>query len=193
MRSGADGQHAEAARHGSCVSDEDDDQPKRLRLKHLDKEPEGEPQGRRVKYLDANHDRYKRSKVHEERLAKDLGGRRLPNSGGKIRSKHAKTMKVSDISFRGELHKEGFERITLDGDIGSKDFHYEHKRTDNLSIAVKREWWEKVADGARSTNTEPALVLTFETPGRLGSIPLDLVVVSKAVFERLKGGPKNGK
>ena len=176
------------------MSEDEDEKPKGLRLKHLDAAtPEEESRGRRVKYLDDNHDRYKRSKKHEQRLAKDLGGKRLPNSGGQLRSRWAKTAKVSDISFRGELHKEGFTNITLDGDIGSRDFHYEHKRTDNASLSLKKEWWAKVADGARATGTEPALVLTFETPNRPGIPPLDLVVISKAVFEALKGRGSDGK
>ena len=175
------------------MSDDEDEKPRGLRLKHLDAKNDEPAKGRTLKYLDDNHDRYARSKKHELRLAKELGGRRLPNSGGKLRSRYSKTLKVSDISFRGELHKPGFENITLDGDIGSKDFHYEHKRTDNASISFKKEWWVKVAHGAAAAGTEPAVILTFETPFRPGQTPLDLVVISKAVFERLKKGASHGK
>jgi hypothetical protein len=163
-------------------------QPTGLRLKHLDADASEAPKGLQLKYLEDNHDRYARSKKHEQRLAKALGGRRLPNSGGRLRSRYSKTLKVSDVSFRGERLSAGFENITLDGDIGSSDFHYEHKRTDTASISFKREWWEKVAHGAQATGTEPAVILTFEIPRRPGQIPLDLVVISRAVFERLKRG-----
>jgi hypothetical protein len=143
---------------------------------------EGPPRkGVRLKWLeDPNHDRYRRSKKHELRLAKELGGRRLPNSGGKSRSKWAKVAKVSNVSFRGEKLKEGFENVTLDGDIVNSKFHIEHKRTDLKGIRLEREWLDKVSDGARAHGTTPALIVTFEAkrPGEPDSewalIPLDL-------------------
>lgn len=141
----------------------------------------------RLKWLeDENHDRYARSKKHELRLAKELNGRRLPNSGGKLRSKWSKGLKVSNVSFRGEKLGEGFTNITLDGDIANAKFHIEHKRTDLKSIRLEREWLEKVSDGARVNSKTPALIITFETkrPGVENSewacIPLEL-------FKRLSG------
>jgi hypothetical protein len=141
----------------------------------------------KLRWADPNHDRYKRSKKHEERIAKELGGRRLPNSGGKQASKYAKVGRVSNVSFRGEKHSEGFTNVTLDGDIGQRRLHVEHKRTVKDSIGFKKEWWIKVADGAQSTDTIPALVFTFES-GRLGVDDLDLAVVPFALLKRWAAG-----
>lgn len=140
----------------------------------------------KLKWADPNHDRYKRSKKHEERIAKELGGRRLPNSGGKMRDKYAKVPLVSKVSFRGE-DTEASRNITLDGDIGQRRLHVEHKRTVKDSIGFKKEWWTKVAEGARSTDTIPALVFTFES-GRLGVEDLDLAVVPFALLKRWAAG-----
>lgn len=130
-----------------------------------------------------NKDRYRRSKKHEQRLAADLGGRRLPNSGGKARSRWSKVGKVSNVSFEeGAKEEQGFETITLDGDIGHARFHIEHKRTERDSIGFKKEWWEKVARGARDTGTTPAFVLTFETAG---APPLDVAVIPYELFKTL--------
>lgn len=138
----------------------------------------------KLKWAEPNHDRYRKSRKHEERVAKLLGGRRLPNSGAKQRSRWSKVGRASNVSFRGEeIDSERFESVTLDGDIGQKKLHVEHKRTIHDSIAVKKEWWLKVSDGARSTDTIPALVLTFE--GRKGQSDLDLAVVPFSVLQRL--------
>lgn len=141
----------------------------------------------KLKWAEPNHDRYRRSRKHEERIAKALGGKRLPNSGGKLRSKYSKVGKVSNVSFRGEEHAEGFANVTLDGDIGQRRLHVEHKRTVKSSIGFKKEWWTKVADGARSTDTIPALVFTFESH-RLGEADLDLAVVPFEVLKRWAAG-----
>jgi hypothetical protein len=129
-----------------------------------------------------NQDRYARSKKHEQRLAADLGGRRLPNSGGKLRSRWSKVGKVSNVSFEGPDSKPGFESITLDGDIGHRKFHIEHKRTERDSIGFKKEWWTKVKRGASGTKTIPAVVLTFEEAGKP---PLDLAVIPYELFRSL--------
>ena len=129
-----------------------------------------------------NKDRYKRSKKQEQRIAADLGGRRLPNSGGKARSKWAKVGKVSNVSLDGKYEKAGFETITLDGDIGHAKFHIEHKRTEKESIAIKKDWWLKVSRGAKGTKTIPALVLTFEEAGRP---PIDIAVVPYELLRSL--------
>ncbi len=150
--------------------------------------PEGPETGplARLRYMNnPNHDKYKRSKKHEFRIADALGGKRLPNSGGKMRSQYSKVGKVSNISFRGEkIEKESFKNITLDGDVASKKMHLEHKRTVKDSITFKKEWWLKVADGAQANDTMPVIVLTFEELNRPGHPPLDLAVVPFAVLQR---------
>lgn len=113
----------------------------------------------RPKCLDDNYDRYKRSKGHEDRLAKELGGKRLPRSGGLAWSKGDPT--------------------TAGGDLATGSLHIEHKRTVNESISVKKEWLHKVSDGARRVGKYPGLLLTFETkmspPEDWICLPLDMV------------------
>jgi hypothetical protein len=123
-----------------------------------------ERQRPRMRHLDANYDRAKRSNRHEKRLAERLGGRRLPRSGGLARSKW------------------GDSSRTANGDIGTADFHLEHKRTVKDSMSVKREWLAKVSEGARRVLKEPGLVICFEN--RVGE-PEEWVAVPLAVFERL--------
>lgn len=142
--------------------------------------------GPKPKHLEPNHNRYRRSRKHEERLAEKLGGRRLPNSGGRALSRWVKVLKVSDVSFKGEKMKEGFETVTLDGDVANAEYHFEHKRTEKDSMAVKKEWWVKVCDGARTHGTVPALILTFEA-NKLNVPLIEMVCVPIDVFEKLAG------
>jgi hypothetical protein len=131
----------------------------------------------RPKWLDANYDRYKRSQKHEERLATKLGGRRLPQSGAKRLSKYA---------LRAQTGSDRPETITLNGDLTIGDFWVEHKRTETETMSIKKEWWLKVREGAAAADQEPALFITFETPHKPKSKPIDLVVIPLEVFERLR-------
>jgi hypothetical protein len=114
------------------------------------------------KYLEPNHDKYKRSKKHEDRLAKKLGGKRLPRSGG--------------------LSWSRWDSTTAQGDLSTKELHLEHKRTDAASMSVKKDWLEKVADGARRTGKDPGLMITFE---KKGVPPMDWVMIPLDVLQRL--------
>lgn len=114
------------------------------------------------KHLDANYDKYRRSKRHETRLSKQLGGKRLPRSGGLAWSKSDPT--------------------TAGGDITAPDFLFEHKRTINKSMSVPHEWLVKVSDGARRTGKDPGVILTFE---KKNTAPEDWALVPLAVLERL--------
>lgn len=133
----------------------------------------------RPKWADANYDRAKRSTKHENRLATRLGGKRLPMSGAKQAGKYALRPTTST--------QERTEIVTANGDIALPDFLVEHKRTETASLSLKREWWEKVLEGARSTGKEPAILLTFEFRGRPSAKPIDLAVIPLDVFERLRG------
>lgn len=133
----------------------------------------------RPKWLDPNYDRYKRSKAHENRLASKLGGKRLPQSGAKRVSRHV-VRAQTDIGVQPET-------VTLNGDLATHDFWIEHKRTDNASMSLKKEWWLKVCEGARNAGREPALIVTFEERGSLRAKPLDLVLIPLDVFERMRG------
>lgn len=123
-----------------------------------------------------NHDRYKRSKQHEQRLAGRFGGRRLPQSGAKQLSRHV----IAAQTTLGEKQ----ERITLNGDLSIPDFWVEHKRTEQASLSIKREWWEKVVIGAQNAGQQPAIFLTFDQRGAYQK-PIDLVLLPLEVFERL--------
>lgn len=141
---------------------------------------EQEPKKVRPKWMDPNYDRFKRSKKHENRLASRLGGKRLPQSGAKRLSKYALRAQTSLD------HKP--ETITQNGDLALPDFWVEHKRTDTATMSIKREWWEKVRDGAREAGREPAILITFEKHHSPSSKPIDLALIPLEVFERLRGG-----
>ena len=121
-----------------------------------------EPRKPKLRYLDANYDKYKRSTKHEDRLSKRLGGKRIPRSGGMAWSRWDKT--------------------TANGDLSVPDFHIEHKRTDAKSMSLQKEWLEKVSEGARRTGKDPGVIVTFE---KNGSNPTDWMLVPLEVFERL--------
>ena len=137
------------------------------------------PKRLKLKWLEPNYDRFKRSKKHENRLASRLGGRRLPQSGAKRLSSHALRAQTS--------LDEKPETITLNGDLSLPDFWVEHKRTETGTMSIKREWWEKLLEGSRTAGREPALLVTFEKKASPFSKPLDLVLIPLDVFERMRG------
>lgn len=112
-----------------------------------------------------NHDRARRSKKHENRIAKAIGGQRIARSGGKRWSKWDKT--------------------TDQGDISAPTFHVEHKRTDNASMSLKKEWLSQVKDGAARVAKDPAVIITFEDPVH-GKVE-DWILVPLAVAKRRMG------
>lgn len=107
--------------------------------------------------------RGKRSRQHERRIAKEMGGQRLPRSGGVFKSNWT-------------------NKTTAKGDIRTSDLLIEHKMTSKDSIKVKREWLTKVKDGAWMMDKDPAVVLTFED--RLGIE--EWVLVPRDLFDRLR-------
>jgi hypothetical protein len=127
-----------------------------------------QPSGPGPKWLTdehGNNERAKRSRVHETRVAKAFGGRRIAQSGSKRWSKWDKT--------------------TDQGDISTPIFHLEHKRTDNASMSLKKEWLDKVSDGAKRVGKDPGIVLTFEDPVKRKIE--DWVLVPLAVAQRRLG------
>jgi len=137
----------------------------------------------RPRWMEPNYDRYKRSQKHEQRLATKLGGKRLPQSGAKKLSKYA-IRSQTDLGRRAET-------ITLNGDLTIGDFWVEHKRTETATMSIKKDWWLKVCEGARAAGQDPALFVTFEEPKRPSSKPVDLVVISLEMFERLRAASKD--
>lgn len=94
--------------------------------------------------FEQNYDRAKKSTREEERIAKKLGGRRLPRSGGLEWSRHDST--------------------TDGGDLANRDLHIEHKRVEpqTKSVRVTRDWLAKVTEGAKRRAKIPGLVVSFE-------------------------------
>ena len=91
-----------------------------------------------------NQQRARRSNKAERRDAKAIGGKRISGSGNRIWS-----------SSRSKTDR---------GDISTPEFHVEHKRTERESLSIKRDWLEKVADGAEDVSKDPALLIAFERP-----------------------------
>lgn len=123
----------------------------------------------RTKWLEPNSDRAARSNNNERRLAKQLGGKRIPRSGGRLWSR-----RMGGATGAG---------TTEGGDVSTKDFHIENKRTDKKSMGIKREWLTEVREAAKRAGKDPALIITFED-GR--KAPEDWVAVPIEVFERLR-------
>lgn len=123
----------------------------------------------RTKWLEPNTDRKRRSNKNEHRLAKKLsGGKRIKQSGGALWSPRERGSGT---------------RTTEGGDVKTKDFHLENKRTDKQSMSVQREWLDDVKTAARRVMKEPGVILTFETKFQP---PEDWVMVPIEVFERLR-------
>ena len=108
--------------------------------------------------------RVRRSKGHENRIAKSVNGTRLPASGAVAISKWSST--------------------TARGDIGTVEFHIEHKyaQPSTKSIGVQRSWLSKVTGGAKTEGKTPAMVLTFERPQKH---PQDWLLIPLSVAKEL--------
>ena len=114
-----------------------------------------------------NQQRTRKSRKHEDRVAARMGGRRLRRSGGSRWSRDDAT--------------------TDDGDIGTPEFHIEHKSTEKKSIRVKREWLDKVREGARKFGKDPAVVLTFTDENQPSKPPEDWILIPLEVAQRVLG------
>jgi len=121
------------------------------------------PKRIRSKWLDDRASRSRETKVQETRIAKELGGRRIPRSGASTWSP--------------------FMQKTDGADITTPTLHVEHKRTEKSSISLKHEWLEKVVEAARLRGKTPAMVITFtNAPVRLDwskedRVPMDWVLL----------------
>ena len=129
-----------------------------------------------LKWLENNNlGKATRSRKNEDRVAAKMGGRRLPGSGGKYWSKYDTGEGV------------GFGMATDDGDLATPEFLVEHKRTDNKSMSIKRDWLDKVKEGATRVGKDPALVITFERPAKPGSPAEDWILMPLEVARRVLG------
>jgi hypothetical protein len=87
-------------------------------------------------------------------------------------------------SGSGNRRHSAYDKNTKRGDIGSMDFHVEHKGTTNKkSISIKKEWLRKVEDGAKVQVKDPALAFTFESED--GREHNDYMILPLEVFQRL--------
>jgi hypothetical protein len=125
----------------------------------------------RTKWLEPTADTANRSNRNERRLAQQLGGKRIPRSGGKSWSNRA----------GGATGK----KTTEGGDVGTKDFHIENKRSVKESIGVKKQWLDDISAAAHRVMKDPALILTFEDELERRP-PEDWVAIPIKVFERLR-------
>lgn len=137
------------------MAEDDDNEQKRLQPKWLTND---------------NHDKYRRSRKQEDRIASKIGGRRIPRSGGLKWSKY-----------------EVNNGTTADGDLANADFHVEHKRTDKKSISIKKEWLDKIRAGAFKNCKDPALIITFENPSQPYVKPDDWICIPLETAIRLLG------
>ena len=126
-------------------------------------EPLRKPTPRWLEKYGENATRAKRSQKHEQRIGESLSGRKIPRSGGRYWSSTDKT--------------------TDDGDIGTPDFWIEHKGTTTETMSIKKEYCDKVREGARKNAKDPAVCFTFETPN--GRKKEDWMAVPMEVFKRL--------
>ncbi len=71
------------------------------------------------------------------------------------------------------------------GDFKDHDYLVEHKSTKNESISIKRKWWTKIRDEARSEMKEPALMLAFTDPKGNIKDGEGLVIITEKEFKNL--------
>lgn len=118
----------------------------------------------------AKGDRTKRSRKHETRVAKAFGGRRIAASGAKPFSRWNPKAEV----------------VTAGGDVATPDFLIEHKFVERgtKSLGLTRVWLEKVTEGAKRVQKDPAMVLTFE---HASGHAQDWLLVPMDVARRLLG------
>lgn len=127
-----------------------------------------------------NHENSRVSKKHENRLAARLGGRRFGGSGNQpmVAKSYRKVLK-------GQRSRTDIREVeaTVNGDLATPEFHFEHKFTRNQSMSIQLEWLEKVEQGARVARKDPGLIVTFQD--QQGHVSKEYVAMPLDVYERL--------
>lgn len=135
---------------------------------NMDDEPKKKPEPKWLSDNAENQQRFKRSKKHELRVAAQMGGKRVPRSGGRPWSK--------------------WDKSSEGGDVAIPALHLELKRTDKASMSLKKAWLDKIREEALRRRKEPGLVVTFEStrsePDDWLMIPLPL---AKRLLDRQAG------
>lgn len=117
-------------------------------------------------WLNQNRYHAKRSKRHEQRLAAELDGKRVAQSGAR----------------RWSPKNLGEVKRTEGADVNTKRFSIEHKFTGKKSLSLKKEWLDKIRETARIASKMPAVIVTFDAPR---GPPEDWVLIPKEIFQRL--------
>jgi hypothetical protein len=120
----------------------------------MSKEDDSGPKVPRLKWLDPDHDRYRKSTKQEDRVAGLLGGKRLKRSGAAYWSR-----------WEGKSASQD-EKVTDSGDIVSPEFLVEHKRTRRAGYTVTKKVLDQVSFGAKQRSKDPLLVITYELGDR---------------------------
>lgn len=103
----------------------------------------------------------KKSTRQERKFAKDMGGSRRAYSGAN---------RPESVFNRGTSFK---------GDVILKEFEVELKRTDGVSMSIKKEWLDKVSIGAIGSNRWPAIQIEF------GEGECKWVMIEQSVFKKM--------
>lgn len=145
------------------------------------------PRAPSPKWLEgSHHSNAPKAKAHENRLAKRLGGKRYNGSGNRIwkkaETRSARTGEKPSAALWTRAKPK--ERKTDNGDLATPKFHFEHKFTRDASMSVKREWLDKVREGAEQHMKTPGLIITFDNTAP-GSEHEEWAMVPLDVLERL--------
>lgn len=122
-----------------------------------------------LKHLEPLRNQGLLAKKHEKRVAKEMGGRRLPASGALPFGKRDKN--------------------TAGADVRTDKLLIQHKGTKRDSLAVKRDWLYEVTKEAARRSLDPALMVYFERERRFEN---EWVVIPKSVFNRLMANQLEG-
>jgi len=96
-------------------------------------------------------------RAQEDRIAKAIGGRRVPGSGASMFAK---------------------------GDVSQDRFLVECKLTEKASLSVKQSWLEKITAEAEAQGKYPALSIEIQG-GERRLAERDWIAVPRSVFQRL--------
>lgn len=122
----------------------------------------GSPKKVVAKHLDPLRAQGQRAKTHERRVAKEMGGRRLPASGALPFGRRDKNTAAADVRTDALL--------------------IQHKSTIKDSLTVKRDWLYELSVEAQRRSLDPALMMSFDREVRCSQ---EWIAVPKDVFYRL--------
>lgn len=96
----------------------------------------------------------------EERVARVVGGRRVPGSGASMFAK---------------------------GDVRSEHFLVECKRTEHASLSLKKEWLDKISAEAATEGREPALAIEIAGGALSAHGEREWIMIPLRIFRKLTG------